>query len=410
MLVTLQALFSDTCDRLPDRPARVGVAVSGGSDSTALLVLACTHFGARNVQAVTVDHGLRDSATGEIEQVAALCTSLGCAHTVLKWTGWNGQGNLQAEARAARYRLIADWAQGAGTDTILLGHTLDDQAETFLMRLARGSGVDGLAAMADVRKQNGLLWARPLLRMSRADLRAMLTEKEIPWSDDPSNDDPAFDRIRLRRMMPELARVGLDAERLAQTAAHMARARTALDAATQSLAAQIVTQEAGDILFDRPAFMAAPEDLQSRLLAAALCWVSGTPYRPRFSALSTVLTGGSGTLHGARITATGTQLRITREWAALRDLSQAPTDLFDGRWKITGPATPVHSVRALGETGLRLCPKQPKTALPRASLRATPGIWDGDTLIAAPLVGHNPAWCAELSGKRADFLAYLRNT
>ncbi|MCB2123065.1 MAG: tRNA lysidine(34) synthetase TilS, partial [Rhodobacteraceae bacterium] len=129
----------------PGRSDRLGVAVSGGSDSTALLCLLADlrGTGGPDLAAVTVDHGLRPEAAGEARSVAALCARLGVSHTICRWDGWDGTGNLPDQARRARQNLIAGWASGLGIGAVALAHTRDDQAETVLLRLARGSGVDG---------------------------------------------------------------------------------------------------------------------------------------------------------------------------------------------------------------------------------------------------------------------------
>ena len=285
-------------------PGPIGVAVSGGGDSVALLLLLHRH-GGRPLAAVTIDHGLRPESAGEAAAVAALCARLGVPHAVRRWDG-AGAGNLQMRAREARRALIADWAREAGVGTVALGHTLDDQAETFLLRLARGSGVDGLAAMAPVAVFDGIVWLRPLLGARRAALRSWLAAEGVGWADDPGNDDPRFDRVRARAALPLLAPLGLGAERLAATAAAMARARAALEAATTELARSSLTAgAAGDVELAADALAGAPAELALRLLAGALCWVSGARYRPRLArleaALAAVVAGRLGhglTLHG----------------------------------------------------------------------------------------------------------------
>ncbi|MEL7213242.1 MAG: tRNA lysidine(34) synthetase TilS [Pseudomonadota bacterium] len=410
--MTLEASFAAVCTHLlgADFSEKLGVAVSGGGDSTALLVLACGHFGADRVTALSVDHGLRAEAKRELAQVADLAAQLGCAYEVFTWNGWDQRGNLQAEARAARYRLMAEWGAQTGTDTIFLGHTGDDQAETVLMRLARGSGVDGLAAMQPLHVRNGVRWVRPLLEVGREELRRFLLARGTVWSEDPTNEDESFDRIRLRKMMPELAKIGLDRARLVQTAAHMARARSALRQEVARLAAQSVQQQVGDLLITRAAFDAAPRELQSRLLAEALRFISGQTYAPRYAALAALIDAGGGTLHGALVTSDAKSLRITREAAALRSADCGPDALFDNRWTLIGPMEPTHRVRALEEASLAQLEDWRTSGLPRASLAASPAIWQGETLIAAPLAHFNPAWRAELVGNRADFAAYLRDT
>ena len=305
-------------------PGPVGVAVSGGGDSLALLLM-LHETGARPLAAVTVDHGLRPESAAEAAAVAALCAARGIPHTLLRWEEPAGAGNLQARAREARRRLIGDWARGRGIGAVALGHTLDDQAETFLLRLARGSGVDGLSGMAPVTRADGLVWLRPLLAVRRAALRDWLVARGVAWAEDPSNADPRFERVRARAALPLLAPLGLGPERLAATAAAMARAREALERATAELAARAVEAgPAGDLALDPGALAGAPAEIRLRLLAAALCWVGGARYRPRLARLEAALAAieagrvGHGlTLHGCVLRARGGRVAIRREPAAV---------------------------------------------------------------------------------------------
>lgn len=375
-------------------PQRLGLAVSGGSDSMALMHLA-HQWGGAELFVATVDHGLRPGAAQETAQVATCAAQLGLPHVTLPWRDWDGRGNLQQSAREARQVLLADWARGAGLQAIALGHTRDDQAETLLMRLARGSGVDGLAGMAPMRDTDGLHWLRPLLTVSRQSLRDWLRSRDIAWCDDPSNDDPRFDRVRARQA---LAALGLDAARLAQTATRMAEAREVLDQAAQIAAARCGHAEHGDIVFARPAFDALPADTRHRLLAEALCQISGQGYRPRMTALQTIFHHSSMTLHGCQITRSATHWRITREARAVRTtVSQLP-DMWDKRWQIRPPDNSLPDtgieIRALGSDGLRQCTERADWRLPRSSLLASPAIWQHTRLIAAPLAGFAPEWRA----------------
>ena len=191
----------ETLKRLaPD--GRLGVAVSGGSDSIALLRLvrdwSTGPGGRREVCAVTVDHGLRAESASEASIVARICAEWGVAHTIVRAQDLSGAANLQAAARDARYRLMAGWARREGLSAVAVGHTMDDQAETVLMRLGRGAGAEGLSAMAASRDWLGTRWLRPLLGVRRDALRAYLKEREIGWLDDPSNDDPRYERVRAR--------------------------------------------------------------------------------------------------------------------------------------------------------------------------------------------------------------------
>ena len=233
------------------RPERLAVAVSGGGDSLALLGLACDWASENDcrIHALTVDHGLRPEAGDEARMVAREALRMGAMHDTLHWQGWDGRGNLQAAARAARYRLLSEHCERERIGAILLGHTQDDQAETVLMRLARGSGVDGLSAMSEGRFGKDFL-LRPLLDATRDELRVWLTRQGMRWSEDPSNDDPRFDRVRARRLLKQLIPFGLDAARLSETASAMARARQALVARAVDVAREVVAEQSGILMFD----------------------------------------------------------------------------------------------------------------------------------------------------------------
>lgn len=374
------------------------MAVSGGGDSMALLHL-MHHWAADagvKLQAVTVDHGLREASVDEAKSVAAFCAGLGIEHTTLRWTGWDGKGNLQDQARQARYRLMGEWARERGIGTIALGHTEDDQAETFLMRLARGSGVDGLSGMQITRHADGVKWVRPVLVLARQQLRDYLQRNNISWIEDPSNDDDRFARVKARKILAALSPLGIDTSRLADTALALQSARLALECQSIDAAENMVGVSSGDVAFDTGKFKFLPNEIQMRLLVHALCWVSSAPYRPRRAALIEVdiaiLGGKSSTLHGCLITTNKSEIRITREHQAVKD-TICPTDaIWDKRWKMNGPHAKGLEIRALGEAGLASCPDWRNAGIPRASLMSTPAIWQDQTLIAAPMAGFTKDW------------------
>ena len=379
----------------PKRPARLGLAVSGGGDSIALMHLA-QHWGGAELQIATVDHGLRPEARQEAAFVAQTARDLGLSHVTLNWEGWSGRGNLQDAARQARRNLLAHWAQQEGLHAVLLGHTQDDQAETFLMRLARGSGVDGLAAMAPMHVESGIRWLRPLLQLTRDELRDWLRARNLQWVDDPSNDDNNFDRIKARQALQHLGPLGLSPARLAETALRMSEARVVLDAAATDAARDICRFEHGDFVFDAAPFDALPQDTRHRLVARVLCDVASKPYRPRLSALRAALSSASATLHGCLLTRTAKEIRITREQNAVQGLSSPLDGLWDGRWRVLPPADidiPTGlTISALGEAGLAQCADRTAWRLPRKSLLSSPAVWLGSRLIAAPLAGFSPNW------------------
>lgn len=252
------------------------LAVSGGPDSMALMWLAARwrralRSGPRLV-AVTVDHGLRPESAAEARAVKALARSLDVEHRTLRWRGDKPQTGLPSAARTARYGLLGRLARGHGPAPILTGHTRDDQAETVLMRLSRGSGLAGLSGMAARVTRDGLVIARPLLELPKSRLVATARKAGIAVADDPTNRDAAFTRPRLRALMPALAAEGCDARNLARLARRLARANAALDDVT-------VVAERALLAFD-PAtrrsalaiegFFTAPEEIRLRLLVRAI--------------------------------------------------------------------------------------------------------------------------------------------
>lgn len=252
-------------------PALV-LAVSGGPDSVALMWLAARwrkalKKGPRLV-AVTVDHGLRKEAAREARDVRQLAAALEIEHRTLRWRGDKPKTGLPSAARDARYRLLARAAKSCGASHILTAHTRDDQAETVVMRLSRGSGIAGLAAMARQSDRDGVVLARPFLDVPKARLVATLEKAGIAFADDPTNHDLRFTRPRLRALMPVLAAEGADARGLVRLAARLARANEALDVMTDG-AERYLASIGGDAPmtgFDLAAFAALSAEIRVRLL------------------------------------------------------------------------------------------------------------------------------------------------
>lgn len=368
--------------------ARVGVAVSGGGDSVALMHLAAawaSHMGVE-LRVATVDHQLRDGSTAEANAVGGTATRLSLPHDVLIWSGWDGSGNLQEAAREARAKLLVEWARRNGLSTLLLGHTQDDQAETFLMRLARGSGVDGLSAMSEAREADGILWLRPLLNLSRAELRDWMQARDIPWIDDPSNDDDRFARVRLRKAAGAFADLGLSADRLSTAATSMARARVALEARAQDVARRIADVSYGVLHFDGSALATIEPETRLRLLAQGLKWTASAAYRPRLASLEAVLAqtleGHAATLHGCLLQPHKGRLVIAREYAAVADHRVPAGAVWDSRWHL-GEANQAAEIAPLGDLGVQTLELRP-AELPRAALLSLPALWAKGTVIAVP--------------------------
>jgi len=395
-------------------PRRLGIALSGGGDSVALTHLLCDWARGRDVTlaAVTVNHGLRAEAAAEAEAAGRLCAALGIAHEILAWDGTAAQGNLPAAARHARYRLIADWARRGGIDSVALGHTLDDQAETVLLRLARGSGVDGLGAMRSRRHANGVDWLRPMLALSRRELRDHLRARGVGWAEDPTNDDIHYDRVKARRALALLAPLGVTAGGLARTADRLQAAGQALGVMSRRAAmAHVSITRSGDVRIASPLFAEEPAEVIRRIVAHALSWVASAEYGPRGEALTRLLACGDAdaTLHGCRVRRSRGALLILREYAAVREATAPVGEVWDRRWCLSGPARAglELEVRALGESGLKACPDWRASGLERASLIAAPAVWSGSRLEAAPLAGRAAGWSARLARGGEDFFLTL---
>jgi tRNA(Ile)-lysidine synthase len=265
--------------KLADLPALV-LAVSGGPDSTALLWLVARWRKSLKQKpaliAVTINHGLRPEAAREAAAVRRLAKTLGVLHRTMLWKGAKPAAGLQQAARKARYALLAEAAHKAGATHIITAHTLDDQAETVLIRMSRGSGLSGLAAMAQVsRLPNGaghISLVRPLLDIPKARLVATLHAAKVGFADDPSNRDSRFTRARLRGLMPKLAREGLDAPRLSLLARRLKRADSAIEAMVERAGTNLADKAAdtGSVAFPADKFARLPAEIALRLVGRAV--------------------------------------------------------------------------------------------------------------------------------------------
>jgi len=257
--------------RWASAPALV-LAVSGGPDSVSLMWLAARwRRGLKRGPAltvVTVDHGLRSEAAAEAREVKRLAATLDLPHRTLRWTGDKPKTGLPAAAREARYALLADAARKAGAGHVMTAHTRDDQAETVLMRMARGSGLSGLGAMAVQTDRGNIQIVRPLLQLSKSQLIATLRKARLGYALDPTNTDPHFTRPRLRALMPDLASEGMDSRNLARLAARLARADAALELMADGAERFLALRSPGLVpeAIDAVAFLGLAEEIRVRLL------------------------------------------------------------------------------------------------------------------------------------------------
>lgn len=395
--------------------APFAIAVSGGADSVALMCLAADwrrNAGYAPPLVITVDHGLREGSAAEARQVGHWAGSLGLEHLTLTWDGRALHGNLQAEARRARYAQLAGALEARAIRFLATGHNRDDQAETFMIRLARGSGLAGLSGMSPLasfpgRRQRDMWLARPLLGIPHASLVATLRARGQSWIEDPSNANPRFLRARLRKAMPALAGFGLSPDRLAATAAHLARANVAIEGLVGQLWRGVVHADpSGYVLLQTPGLTHASDEVALRLVARVLKSVSGEVYAPRFESLLAALhwlrspqpaTGR--TLGGCRLFRRDaeTVLVVREENAMLRaghvlHLGPGGSGVWDGRFAVAIPqSAPVgeYEVRPLGPDGVKALGKGGRFPRhePRRIAATCPAVWCDGRLRAAPTLG-----------------------
>lgn len=298
------------------------LAVSGGPDSMAMLWLTARwradfKTGPR-LFAVTVDHGLRKESSREARVAKALAQSLSIEHRTLRWRGEKPTTGLQAAARKARYDLLAKEARRVGASHIFTAHTRDDQAETFIMRLSRGSGIAGLAAMARQSPRDGMTLARPLIDVEKAQLVATLKKAGIAYADDPSNYDPRFTRPRLRALMPALATEGADARNLARISLRLARANAALDVMTEGAERYLalMNPQPNTVGFDVSSFSRLSDEIRVRLLLRMIDRV-GREGPAELGKVESLLDALDGALSSARSGVSSVRFKRTLAGAAI---------------------------------------------------------------------------------------------
>lgn len=389
---------------------RIAVGVSGGADSMALALLLeeWTDSVRGELVALIVDHGLRPESGGEARRVGQWLARRGVAHRTLRWTGPKPRHGIQAAARDARYRLLTEWCRGAGVLHLALAHHRDDQAETVLLRLAAGSGLDGLAAMPAISELSAVRLLRPLLDVSKSSLVASLRAYGQDWLEDPSNRDQRYVRARLRAARPVLEREGLTPARLAATAAKLGRVRAAMETATAALLAGAAAVHAeGYIRLHWESVARAPAELALRGLGRCLMAVGGGAYPPRrerlerlFAALRADPAHPGRTLAGCRLLPQDGGLLICREPGAARQRTPVPDRrpvLWDGRFLVpTAAALALPSgaatVARLGAPGWRALsaaePSVVRRPVPAPVRPSLPALFDRDGILAVPHLGY----------------------
>lgn len=282
---SLEARFSRAIDQLLPQEAQqqpLAIAVSGGSDSMALVLLAQQLLNAP-ITALTVDHQLRDGSGEEAAKVAAWMQQANIPHHSLHWQHEGVEGNLQAEARKARYALLTDWCKQHDHSFLLVGHTEDDQAETIAFRQEREAGPVGLAGMSALRDVTGITLLRPLLTHTRQELQQWLSTKNVAWIDDPSNENEKFARIRIRNI---LAKEPVKRAELLALGRQMSIQRQQIEKTHAAFIAEFIQSELpATLMIDLRAFLALEESQACFTLGQILGHVGGDDYPPRYAKL-----------------------------------------------------------------------------------------------------------------------------
>ncbi len=403
----------------------IALAVSGGADSMALMILAHDWLARASrpprLHVLTVDHRLRTEAAEEAALVKREAERLGLSHETLAWSESKPRADLQAAARKARYGLMLDFCRSAGIAALATAHTAEDQAETLLMRLARGSGLDGLAAISPVSKRGGIALLRPLLAISRMHLEATLLARGVLWVDDPSNYDKRFERVRLREALRAGGPLRLMPDKLANSARRLDRARVALEAATGDVlrtALQIYPAGFGDLAL--AALRDVHEEIGIRIIAR-LAQTFGGGQRPvrlaRIETLYRALTGPSPrtvTLGGCMFAPRGERLRVWREYGRINraclPLPPSGELIWDERFAISAPCSEGLMAGALGPGGAAaLRAAKGSIRLPAPIAHSLPALWQEKRLVFAPFAvfaeDPPPGW---LKGASAVFLGAER--
>ncbi len=408
-----QREFSERVDRLGpfEKAPHVAVAVSGGADSMALLLLAAAWAADKSgrVTALTVDHGLRAEAAEEVAEVARRCRARGIVCDTMRWEGDKPATRIQEAARSARYDLMTRWCRDRAVAHLMVAHHAGDQAETFLYRMGRGSGADGLAGMPAVAVRAGVRLLRPLLDVAPERLRAVLDAEGETWLDDPSNRDCRFARVAVRRMIEALGDRGVGLSGFGEVTAALGVGRAGRERARSRLAAEAVAlypEGYAEIALD--VLCRADASSARDLLAVVLRTIGGAHYAPRRARLGRladrVLTGDfrrASTLGGCAIVPNGDgSLRIWREPRSAIEtvpLHSSPKIRWDGRFVLSISATAGQQegmcIARLGETGWQSIARGTKTEISRlipGPVRfALPALWDGDEIAEVPHLGYH---------------------
>lgn len=407
------------------RSPHVAVGVSGGGDSMTLLMLARDWVKASGgtLTALTVDHGLRPESGDEAGGVGSWCAELGVTHRTLVWEGDKPDTGIQADAREARYSLLTGWCRDNQFTELLVGHTENDQAETFLLRMGRGSGIDGLAAMPLVSHLDGVRLIRPLLSVSRARIDATVGKNMLPTVADPGNADRRYTRVRLRDAVARLESEGVSAHTIAGTARVFGALRHARETETGRLAKEIADiHPEGFAEIDHAGLSAAEGEIARGLISAVIGAVGGGRYPPRrerLDRLMAVLADGAAfrprTLGNCVVSQRQDRVSIRREHRNISDVEPVipgKSVFWDRRFHIRFAQIPSTGgvpleLRVLGEHGWQTIAADAQSPenhrIPGPVRYALPAIWQDNEVVEVPHLGYRAKQIVDIIVESAQF-------
>ncbi len=398
----MNQVIDHTTLEFPKSSKKLAVAVSGGADSMCLAYL-CYQYSLlqkADMVALIVDHGLRAESSQEADWVRNFLEKKGVRAEILVWQGNKPKRNIHQHARSARYKLLTNYCKANDIEYLLVAHNLEDQAETVLLRIYRGSGIDGISGIARKVKMNGITIMRPLLKCSRKHIESTLEQAGWEWVNDPSNINLKYSRTQVRNLLNGLEEKDVWVNRLCLLAENASRARLYLEKETRKAIDSIVTvQFYGYALIDQEGFCALEEEIALRTLSYCLKKISGNAYPPRFDSLKRVFKlikrkhKIAATLWGCELKQKKHNIVIYRELKAIEAFRPLDENLvWDKRYKIK--PLPGAYIGCLGSAGWKIIKAKVaaknKPVAPFASIFYTcPALFDKNGNVIATLFYNN---------------------
>ena len=406
--------------------SKIAIAVSGGVDSMVLMNLAkeSDFLNDKNVFILVVDHGLRAESKQEAKFVKNEAKKLDFPTRILKWKGSKPNKRIQEEARNKRYSLLINFCRENNINNLYLAHHLDDQIETFLFRMFRGSGLQGLTSFSSSYERNGLTLIRPLIDTPKSELISYARRKKINWVEDPSNENQKYDRVKLRKVLPLIYKEGFDKKVFLKSVKKLRLANQALDQITKEFVLQyVIINKNISVFIKQELFLTAPEDVQLRVLQNTIRIFSGERYySPNYLKILNLMNWARNDNDISAKTLGGTIFRkrkggliLYKEVKKLNDikpikLSKSKYKAWDNRFLIKINKSVKGEISYLGNEGVKILKskkilgKKGFNGIPLTALYSIPAMWDGKRLISAPFFDYSVDNSVNLKVKKIDYL------